>query len=591
MKTQAKPNSSKVLPYLEDWESNKGQDNNTQQENGLQITALNTPSYTQITPSYTPVYHTIQIPSNNSLISNLNQPSYHYPTNDDDKTPSTMLSEKTFSAPKEPKKKIKNHSPFNPRRPFTSLCQNILSIKCCHIKGKNVRKFLACSILLCVLANLALIIYLAVYHFHKKDINLTSVAGALSYIAYNLDAHPILDIRVQNEKSSCPPDYYSIVLGTWPGTTAGCDCPGGLKSEVCDKSENGTDLLCDDIAPRKPIDMYDWGGSKWCVNRAKLGSEYNKTVECAEGFRKCSAGICVLETLSCPVTKVGIQSTGTYKLKIGTDRYVVTEISPGESPVIDLDIAPNDIPCFSADYFAAGPVPPYILINEDESGCSKYGLDDKYSFQLDKQKQKKLFDQNDFPSKVYDLPDYASIFGRTDSVLSYRRRLSLAEKDFCLNIDTAILEKSSKAAKDLQRFMSGTLIAAIILHAILFLTISVLVCIVGSKASFSDFLKGEDSLAWICPYLFLGCVELIDLIVMFAATTYYRAKMMGTQDYFMDLTAKGCFLDLQTQSAVSDYQIVVDVVAGTLFKYSLTLFSIGTFVVFACGYLLWKNRG
>ena len=207
-------------------------------------------------------------------------------------------------------------------------------------------------------------------------------------------------------------------------------------------------------------------------------------------------------------------------------------------------------------------------------------------------KQEELFKENDFPKKVYDLPDYTSVYERTGSVLSYRRRISVAEKDLCLNLDTKMLEKPSRLTKDLKRFLEGTLIAAFFLHgffvAIIILGVSLETCI---QKSLSKALQGEDnSRVWILLYFIGTFMEYIDFIVMFAATVYFRAKMLGVQDYLNELAEEGCFLDLQDQSAVGDFQSVVDVVVGNFFKYSLSIFLIGSFAIFSCGYLLWKLR-
>jgi len=465
----------------------------------------------------------------------------------------------------------------------------------CRIKASNIKRLFSFLLLIFTIINLAVLIPLAVFYYKKRDVNLTSVAGALSYISFNLVQHPILDVRVQDDGSKCPTGYSGILLGTWPGTTAGCDCPAGLKAGVCQKGgKHPRDLFCDDIGSRKPIDMYDWGGSKWCVLRAKLGTEYKRSAECAEGFRKCSSGICVLETLDCPVTEVKFDTTGDYKLKLGTDRYVVTEKTQGKSPVIDLAITPNNIPCFSEDYFAAGPVKPYILIDANEKGCTKYGLDSKYSFKLDQQKQDKLFYQNRFPSNVLDLPEYPPVYKATDSVLSYRLRMDVAENDFCLNIETGILDKSSKAAEDMNRFMKGTLLAALIIHGILMLIVFIFFCLVKEKNSCSEALGGDDSIVWILPSFIIGFLEFVDFVVMFAATTHFRKKMIDTEDYMVKLAGMKCFLDSQAQAAILDYQIIVDVVARNLFAYSIAMFLVASVCILPTFYLLWrfwKNKG
>ena len=462
---------------------------------------------------------------------------------------------------------------------------------CPQIDEEKAKKFLGLLVFF-IIANLAIIVALLVYHFGNKDVTLTSVGGALEYMGENLSADPILELRVKDDTGSCDSGYDAMFLGTWPGTVAGCDCPiAGLKKGTCHKSgKHASDTFCTDISPRSSIDMINWGGSYWCVKKAKLGTQYTRSVTCDTGFRECSPGICVLSTLNCPVTKVEIQSSGTYKLRVGTNRYVVTTSTSGDSPVVDLIITPNDIPCFSNDYYAAGSTSPYKLINENEKGCSKYGLDD-YSFQIDSMTQDTLFDQNDFPSKVMDLPDYDDTYENTYSVLSYRQRISVAENDFCLSIDTDLLEKSSYAAEKLNKYMTGTSIAAIILHGVLVLFVGVYLKIMKSTGkSWKEILKGEgESKVWIFLSTGFGFAEYIVLIVMFGAARHYRGIMVTTEEYLGELASTNCFLDSQPQEAVSDYQVAVDVVAGSLYKYSLTLFLITTFTVLPSFYLVWKQ--
>jgi len=464
---------------------------------------------------------------------------------------------------------------------------------CCKMDKEKIETFLCLLLGFFMIANLSIIIALLVYHFGNKDVTLTSVGEALVYIGENLSADPILEIRVKDDTGSCDSGYDAMLLGTWPGTARGCDCPiTGLKKETCDKKgQYPTDSLCTDVYATSPVDMIDWGGSYWCVKKAELGTQYTKSVECGSEFRECSPGICVLSTLNCPVTKVEIQSSGTYKLRVGTNRYVVTTSTSGESPVVDLIITPNDIPCFSKDRYAAGPTNPYKLLNENEEGCSNYGTD-QYSFQIDKMTQDKLFGQNDFPNEVMDLPDYDDIYENTYSVLSYRQRINVAKNDFCLDIDIDLLEKSSYAAEKLNKFMSGTSIAAMIIHGLLVLLVGFFMGTMKNHGnSWKEILKGEgETQGWSLLCTRLGVIEYIDLIVMFATAKHYRGIMATTEQYFGQLISMNCFLDSQPQEAVNDYQVAVDVVAGNLQKYSLALFLITTLTVIPSFYLVWKHN-
>jgi len=287
----------------------------------------------------------------------------------------------------------------------------------------------------------------------------------------------------------------------------------------------------------------------------------------------------MLETLDCPMTKVRREGEN-----------FAAEIVEGESPMIDVRITPNNISCFGVESFARGPVPMYILMKANEWGCSKYGLDDGYSFLLDSQKQKELFYQNDFPLSVLDLRDYRYVYEHTDAILSYRKRLDVAEKEFCLNIDTGLLEKASKTMHDLQKYMSGTSLAGLIIQSILcgwviFWLLPFLFCCGPFNELLSKFL-GQ---FWLGISLILGLMVFIDLIVMFGAMTYYRGRMLEVKNYFVEIEEMGCFLDGKAESVVNDYyQGAVDEVSWSLFQYSLALFVVSTVTIFPSFYLFWR---
>jgi len=315
--------------------------------------------------------------------------------------------------------------------------------------------------------------------------------------------------------------------------------------------------------------MWSWDGLKYCVLKAEPGSEYKKAVECSGAFRKCSPGICVLQSLDCPVTKMRIEGGN-----------VETEIVEGELPVIDLTITPNDIACFRADHFAGGPVAPYIFINENEKGCGEYGLDYQHSFKLDAKKQKELFGENDFPEEVMNLVGYKSVYEKTDSVLSYRKRLNVAEKDLCLDISPEILEKSSKAAKDLAAFFEDFFIGVSICH--IFVIFSVFFLFGYSRkqenpwfATFSELRKTHDIGGLICFYTLLATMEYIGMGILFGVTTHYWVIMNGTRGYLERLNEEGCFLDWQAKTAVSNYH-VVNVLTENVFIYCLAMFLLWT---------------
>jgi len=454
---------------------------------------------------------------------------------------------------------------------------------CCNFSSADVRKCLNVLLLMIAVVNLVLLITLFISLQNKTDAKFRPVTSALSYIGSNLQSHPILDIKPQDADQACPEDYKSLVLGVWPGTVQGCDCPNGLRTGPCRKTPRSSppDPSCVDYAARNPINMYDWEGSNWCVLRAERGSQYVKKAKCPKDFKKCYSGICVLETLDCPVTKI--------KLETGA---IVLENVEGESPVVGFAITPNDIPCFSDVYFARGSVDPYPLIDGHQNGCEEYGLDDKYSFEIGTQKQDDLFNENDFPKNVLNLPGYASVYEKTDSVLSYRKRLSVAETDYCLNLDTEILENSSEAFDKLQGNLKEISAAPLAFQAFLLGCVVVMIIRVLCEGnSFKSVCIGEISGVWLCFYAFLGLLVEAALIVMLIFLVNGRAKMRETQRYLSEVAEMGCFLDQQAQSAVNDFHDLIGIETGALLKHFLPIFFMASFSLVCSIYLSWKNRG
>jgi len=68
----------------------------------------------------------------------------------------------------------------------------------------------------------------------------------------------------------------------------------------------------------------------------------------------------------------------------------------------------------------------------------------------------------------------------------------------------------------------------------------------------------------------------------------FCSKMIGIKDRLSELAQEGYFLDLQAQTAVSDYVTAVDAVVGNYFRHSLSVFLIGSVGFFSCCYL-WRK--
>lgn len=439
--------------------------------------------------------------------------------------------------PEKPNKGLQNQ----PQKP---VAQTNNSKKITNPAWESKRRKITAGLLIThIIVNLGLLVGLVVFHFHGRSVTLDAVGGALEYIAFNVAADPIMDIQVIDDGSSakCPSGYSKLQLGTWPGTVHGCSCRSGMKRRTCSRSSHRhiRDVGCVNYASRDPIEMFDWRSSLWCVKRAVLDKEYVRSSFCPAGFKKCSPGICMKNSLNCPITAVNIQNSGSAnKLAVGTG-YVVTGTTANEMPIIDIAITPNNIPCFSTDYFAKGSTSPYALINENEGGCSKYGLDTVFSKKVDTQKQDLLFGQNSFPSSVMNLPGYAKIYDHTDAVLASRRRMDLLENDACLNIEADKLNSAGEASINMDKVITRASIYCIVLHGFILLVMSfALNDIIFKKKKASQIIYGVCSYAWMTLVIIIGFLEYIGLVVMFCFVAKDWNKMYGVKKVVAKLWEK-----------------------------------------------------
>ena len=189
------------------------------------------------------------------------------------------------------------------------------------------------------------------------------------------------------------------MLGIWPGLNAGCFYKGNLYSaNQCGDFETDQTFY---INKRNPISINDWSDSLWCVKRAGFGVDYLKLADCPVGHRQCSPGICVSTTTECPITSVTLTSSpvDSTSQTYGASHYLTVKRTIGDTPLIDIDISQNGIPCFSPDKNPKGPTKPYLLLNEVVKGCGRYGFDSTFSFWIDQKTEFSLLKDNSFSSR------------------------------------------------------------------------------------------------------------------------------------------------------------------------------------------------
>ena len=244
-----------------------------------------------------------------------------------------------------------------------------------------------CSCCIFFFAILGLVISLMAVYF-SNDQELSIMFGGIDNMIFNLNADPIYDIKFVDFASTCPEQYSPLDFGTWPGTTYGCLCPNDkLKRGACKKTPQtvcsssvcipvpATDTECQDIEKVLPYQLEAWDGIKWCAKRTKLGSDYVKKSACPDGFRECSVGICMKNSLECPVTSFTLTSSSinSESIKYTDSKYFTAIRETGKSPIIGASISVNDIPCFSQKEIPSGATEPYILLEDIPKGYVEYG--------------------------------------------------------------------------------------------------------------------------------------------------------------------------------------------------------------------------
>ena len=397
--------------------------------------------------------------------------------------------------------------------------------------------------------------------------------GALEYLAFNLAADPILDLRIVKKGSKCPIGFDSLKLGTWPGTVAGCDCFNGhLKSGACPRTRNGP--VCKDVRRQKPESIYIWKDFQWCARRAALNNEYTKSVTCPSGFRQCSPGICVIATSECPITSVSINYND-------TDNKLRVERELGKAPIIDLSVTVNDLPCSSMREVARGRTSLYKLLRVYETGCKTYGYDRNFSAKIDVQTEYDIFVQNTFPESVFNLPYYAPIAQETNMVLSARKRVDISQRDECLNlsVDSEEIERSL----DIIKVRYSSIDLGVVLFWIIVLGIGMSVCFFAfmtNADSFSEIFSDIKFKIFSFCISFLAFVAFWSLRLVFTSVQLYCQTLEEKGDFIIkSFNPKDCFEGLMAKSAIDDYKNNADRLVDTIYPWTHSTFWFATVLI------------
>ena len=373
------------------------------------------------------------------------------------------------------------------------------------------------------------------------------IRGSLEFIAANLRTDPIMDIQIIDRKATCPDNFKPLKLGFWHGTVAGCLCDNGdLLNTPCSIFNSDPSRCKTDIPSTSPVEIYELGGSIWCGKRAVLGVDYIKKAECPIGYRECYPGGCFVG--DCPVTKVEIASKGqeTNRFSNSKDKYLMLTRKQEGFPLVNIQITPNDIPCFNQDLYAENSS--YKLSLEPKNGCDKYGFDDKFSFKFDSQSTFEAFTQNSFRYSVMNLPYFEEKSKETTCVLSWRTRMKTANHDRCLDLDEKLIQKSMKAL-DRSSPLIRAILNALIAHVVYLIILGLHRCCTTSTEFFAAYSRGNGMMG-IAGLLMLVYWPVI--LEFFMKINYYQ-ELVITKSYFEEYDSLECFGEAQGSAVIRDY--------------------------------------
>jgi len=369
------------------------------------------------------------------------------------------------------------------------------------------------------------------------------IRGALESMAGNLIADPIMDIQIIGKESTCPDDFQPLKLGIWHGTVTGCLCENGeILSSPCSSKK------CKKIPRAHPVEIYELDELIWCGKRAVLGADYVKKAECPSGYNECYPGGCFKG--ECPVTKVEVASTGEAAHRFGKskEKYITLAREQGELPLINIQMTPNDLPCFNKNLYAKSSY--YNLSSVKPNGCDGYGFDSHFSKQLDDSLSTfDSFTQDLFRYSVMNLPDFEKEFKKTTSVLSWRTRMMTHKNDYCLNLDEVFIQNSIKTFN--QSFISfGGFLNPLLAHLGVLLACAIIFCYscFAKQSCFGDL---KELLTVGIAQVLLGNYSPLVFKAFSHYDDYGEFKLM--RNYFIKFDSLECFGGGQGSSVISDY--------------------------------------
>ena len=423
----------------------------------------------------------------------------------------------------------------------------------------NINRLHVCLIYSAAVANLAIIIALITLEPDEKHLTLKNTTLTMKYISENLNTDPIIDILPGDSSSQCTSGYSQTMLKLWSKDEIRCSRDIkylGRIEPVC--GENGKNCYKD--RSMKPIPMYDWSDSFWCVKRLNLGTDYVKIMACPPTYRECSRGICVKDSLNCPLTSVTLTSSSVSadSKQYGSSHYLTLYRASGEAPLINIDITDNGMPCFSPDKIAKASYRPCSRRSSRANGCGRYGFDTLYSFWIDQRTEFAVLNDNKFPQYIFHLSEYLKVIKSTTSYLSGRRRITVNDKNFCQSMDDQIVGDLVKTAKKLDTVLAVTVLTAIVIHGFLVFKLFGRAVFLILDRSCKSFMSKNPPGKLEKIYWTLIFIEILLYIIMVALGSVFGAEISSYKYYFRRFKEENCFTEGQLPLVIDDVETIIE---------------------------------
>eukprot|EP01017_Pseudomicrothorax_dubius_P006697 TRINITY_DN11964_c0_g2_i1.p1 TRINITY_DN11964_c0_g2~~TRINITY_DN11964_c0_g2_i1.p1 ORF type:complete len:448 (+),score=67.44 TRINITY_DN11964_c0_g2_i1:126-1469(+) len=199
----------------------------------------------------------------------------------------------------------------------------------------------------------------------------------VSYFSSLTSRHLFTDIEISPLETDKLPKPTAHRLFDWPGVQKGCLCNGKPASlESCTVNSD-----CDLIEEQSPKQLFKWNGHQF-VLRPQSYAFKGPDDTCPSGFDECSAFICSVSQITCPITALFIapknRDSGLPNvtiIELNETHDFVLQRSPSSSPLTHLLVEETIGLCISEDKPAKmeTPLRQHPLTMFQRSSCSRLG--------------------------------------------------------------------------------------------------------------------------------------------------------------------------------------------------------------------------